>query len=267
MSIILLAAALAGPPAGAADAVVELVDAGRPMPAGTPIALIVATPGLATPAYGPLVAALEDEGLDAWLARFPLGAQDPDAIVTTGIPAARRALPEAPLALVGHGPGGTLAARAALADPPRALALLGAPLAPPRSALVSWLVDQPIPVDGLDLGRVEGTWRGQPVAPLLLGAAPPPMERASAAWLRGLQAWVREGAAVDLRPAGFPVWAGTGLLDEVAPAEGVRPWLGPGTHLRFGYLRMDPDAYDNAGLLAGERPTRALARWLADALR
>lgn len=267
MPTLALIAALACDLAHAEGPPVEVLDAGRPMPTGTPIALIVATPGLAMPAWDPLVQALEAEGLDAWIARFPPGAQDPDDIVAIGIPTARRMVPPAALALVGHGPGGTLAARAALEDPPRALALLGAPLSPPRSGLVSWLVDLPVPPEGLDLARVTATWQGRPALPLLVGAAPPPLERASAAWLRGLQAWVRRGAPVDLRDAVFPVRAGTGLLDEVAPAEVVRPWLGDGAHLRFGTLRMDPQDYDNAALLAQERPTRALARWLADTLR
>ena len=253
--------------ASAPEGPVRLRDAGRPMPAGTPVALVISTPGVAAPAYDALVEALEAEGLDAWLATFPVGAQDPDTIVARGIPAARQALPAAPLALVGHGPGGTLAARAALLDPPQALALLGAPLAPPTSALVRWLCAQPVPDDGLDLATVQGTWADQPVLPLLLGAPPPPMERASAAWLRGLQAWAEGGAPVDLSAAAFPVWAGTGLLDEVAPAEGVRPWLGAGEHIRFGYLRLDPEAYDQAGLLREARPTVALARWVAARLR
>ena len=249
-----------------------LTDAGRPMPAGTPLVLVVGTPGLLPDAYATLVGALEAEGLDAWLVRFPLESQDPDEIVAVGIPAAREALlargAGLPVALVGHGLGGTLAARAALADPPTALAVLGAPLAPPSSALVRWLVDLPVPQDGLDLAQATAaTWNGLPALPLLVGEPLPPLERVSAAWLHGLQAWARSGRAVDLGAAPFPVWAGTGLLDEVAPAEGVRPYLGETGFVRFGYLHLDLQAFDHAALLREERPAAALARWVQARLR
>lgn len=246
----------------------DLTDAGRPMPAGTAVALIVATPGFAAPAYDTLVHALEAEGVDAWLLRLPLHAQGVDAAVTQALPLARRSLPTAPLALVGHGLGGTLAARAALVEPPDALALLGAPLAPPSSALVTWLASLPVPDDGLDLATVgTASWRGQPALPLLVGATLPPLQRVSATWLRDLQGWVARGDPIDLSAAAFPVWAGVGLLDEVAPAEVVRPHLGAHEFVRFGYLRLDLQSFDHAGLLAEQRPVNALARWVEQSLR
>ena len=188
--------------------------------------------------------------------------------MTRFIPQARANFPaHRPLALVGPGLGGTLAARAAKADPPAALALLGAPLAPPRSELVSWLCALPVPQGGLDLPSLGAvTWRDQPVLPLLLGQPPPPLARVSATWLRDLQGWARQGDPVDLSAATFPVWAGTGLLDELAPPEDLRPWLGEHPFVRFGYLRMDLHGYDHAALLREERVARVLARWLAQEL-
>ncbi len=261
-ALMLAAAVQAAAPEG-------LRDAGRPMPPGTPVALVVLSPGLRDDASQPLVDALEAEGIDAWTLSPPLHAQDPTRLLGVVLPAARAALPGDGHALVGHGLGGTLAARAALDDPPLALALLGAPLRFPRSALTTWMLSLPIPDDGLDLATVpDAPWRGQPALPLLLGQPLPPMTRVSAAWLRGLATWADDDQPLDLRDADFPVWVGVGDLDELAPPEVVRPYLAPDTaFVRFGYLRLDPRPYRSVDLLVDPRPTRTMARALSALLR
>lgn len=245
------------------------VDAGRPMPPGTPVALVVATPGLSPAAHQPLVDALEAEGLDAWLLVLDPEHQDLQDAVETVLPAARAALPSARHALVGHGLGGTLAAQAATRDPPLALALLGAPLAFPSSALATWLCEQPVPAGGVDLSRQgEARWNGLPVLETLLGSPLPELDRVGAAWLGDLCAWGAAGEAVDLRTLAAPVWVGVGDLDELGPPERVRPWLPPQAEfVRFGLLRLDTREYRSVDLLAEGRPARALAGWLSEQVR
>ncbi|RME21829.1 MAG: hypothetical protein D6798_17265, partial [Deltaproteobacteria bacterium] len=136
-------------------------------------------------------------------------------------------------------------------------------------ALTSWLIDQQVPADGLDLSTVtDARWQSRLVLPLLLGTPLPPLDRVSAAWLGGLQDWGHRDAPIDLSAAAFPVWAGVGDLDELAPAETVRPWLPPGAEfVRFGYLHLDAHPYTHRDLLAGSHPAAVLARALAARLR
>jgi len=265
--VLILCLALSLPsPAAPGDAVPGLVDAGRPMPTGGPRALIVLDPALQPQAVVRLVDALESEGIDAWLLDAATGGGSADDVVATLLPAARAALPGA--ALVGAGLGGTLAARVALDEPPPALALLGAPLSFPHSALTAWLIDLDVPADGLDLSTVtDSRWHVQAALPLLLGEPLPPLDRVSQAWLQGLQAWGRADQPVDLTGVEFPVWAGVGDLDELAPAEDVRPWLPPGADfVRFGYLHLDRHPYTSRDLLADPHPAQVLARALAQTL-
>lgn len=241
-------------------------DAGRPMPAGSRVALIVGSPGLQAPAYDALVQAIEAEGVDAWLWVPALADQDLQGLLAVTLPAARRDLPRPDHALVGHGLGGTLAAWAALADPPTALALLGAPLDYPDSALTRWMRALPIPAEGVDLAEwKEVQWTGMPALELLLGAPLDSLDRVSARWLEDLRDLGSSSSPVDLGGLACPSWYGAGDMDVLSPAERVRPLLGPRTeYLRFGYLRADPHPFDNADLLRDARSTRALARWLAD---
>ncbi|MCB9780730.1 MAG: hypothetical protein H6742_19335 [Alphaproteobacteria bacterium] len=237
----------------AADAAVP-VDVGRPMPPGTPVALVVESPGLARAAHQALFDALEAEGLDAWTVTLP--SPDPAELAD-----ARAALPP-DLVLVGHGIGGAWAAASAAAAPPRALVLLGAPLAPPASALLDDLHARPVPAGGLDLAALtEARWRDRRVLALLLGTPLPSLGRIDAAWLQALADWT---APVDLRALPCPLYVGMGDLDELGQPEAIRPWLPADARVvRFGRLRMDPTAFDHAALLASPRSTRAAARWLA----
>lgn len=263
----LLPALLLAASALAADPVLPL-DAGRPMPAGTPVVLVLASPGLSASAHQPLVDGLEAQGLDAWLLVLPPARQQLDDAVTDLISTARAALPSPRHALVGHGLGGTLAARAALVEPPAALGLLGAPLAFPDSALATWLCQQELPAGGLDLSEQRDVrWREQPVLELLLGSPLPELDRVGGTWLSDLCTWRDRGGAVDLRQVAVPVWAGAGDLDELGPAEKQRPWLpAQAAFHRFGLLHLETRPYRSVDLLGQPRPAQVLGRWLADQL-
>ena len=263
----LIASALAAPPPG-------LTDAGRPLPG--PAAVIVGTPGFAATAYEPLVRALEDQGIDAWLLTFTPGAQSPATVVGDDIPAAIDAVraDHARVALVGHGLGGTLAAMSTAqgAAHPDALGLLGAPLSFPPLALATWLAARPVPPLGLDLPALarEGptpTWNDLAILPLLLGEPLPPLAPVSAEWLTALAGWVQGGEVVSLASLPCPAWVGVTTLDNVAPPEAVRAHIGDATFVRFGYLRLDAEETDHAGLLRERVPTEALADAVRKALR
>lgn len=253
-----------------------LVDVGQ---SGThPAALIVVTPGMPVAAYDSLARVLERHGLDAWELSFPPGAQDPATMVGTDIPAALASVRGAharKVALVAHGLGGRLAAKAVASGiaSPDALALLGVPLDLAAEgdrplAVLAWLASLTPPNGDLDLGAESAaSWNGMPLLPLLLGSPVPMLGPVSGAWLRSLAAEVGPGHAVSLAHAPCPVWEGTSQRDNLAPPETVREALGGGTFVRFGYLHLDPREPDHLGLLSDPLPERQLARWTARALR
>ncbi len=244
----------------------ELSDPGWSGERARPVALVVATPGVDTGAYLPLITTLENHGLDARLLSFPPGQQDAASAITAEIP---RGLKETGAqVLVGPGLGGTLAASSVAGGhaEPTALALLGAPLRFLPGALNSWLAAQPVPAEGLTAAAAtDGSWSGRPVLPLLLGASPPSLTDLDAGWLGTLAGWVRAEHAVSLDGA-VPVWAGSAGLDILAPPETVRPQVPTESFHRFGYLGLDPREYDHAALLQAPRALRSLAGWVTDTL-
>lgn len=241
-----------------------LSDAGASRPK-RPVALVVCTPGLALSAYAPMVEALESAGLDAWTAHFPPGAQDAATITGTWLPEIMAELSaQRPVAVVGHGLGGTLAALsvASGALSPGALAMLGSPLRTEPTALTDWLSAQPLPEGDLSLAEASAAqWSGVGVLALMIGEPLPALEVVDAAWLAQLRAWSGGGLSVDLREAAVPVWAGTSGLDNIAPPEWVRPWVPPTAFYRFGFLRFESEDPDHIGLLTSHRALRMLSRW------
>lgn len=259
---------------GAGAALAALVDVGSG--AARPAALIVETPGFAPAAYDPLSATIEGFGVDAW--RLALGPDEQtDGAALRAIDAALTTLRASgrPVALVGHGIGGRLAARAVAERGvvPDALGLLGAPLdyrvlgdAP--VALVAWMSLLPLPDRPLDLGELTGAlWRDQPALSLLLGDPLPPLTSVSPTFLAALQADVRSGRVVDLKGAPCPIWTVASQRDNLAPPEAVRAANGDGAFVRAGYLHLDPREPDHAGLLTEPVVLRNLARWLRAQLR
>ena len=243
--------------------------------AGAPVALLVMTPGYAPEAYDALVAALEGRHgrLAVQRLRCPLADQSVEAIVREAIPSAMAE--SGARALIGHGLGGTMAAMAVAEGhaAPEALALLGAPLAVDPLALHRWLAARPLPLpsDAVDLTVLsEVPWReaqGSAMR-LLLGDPLPPLEAVSPAWLAEVQGWAAGGGlSVDLRSAAVPVWAGCGGLDNLAPAEWMRPMLPGDSFERYGYLRLEDSDPDSSELLRHEAALGDMARWLRAVLR
>jgi len=253
----------------------SLQDAGRPDDGRGPVALLVESPGVRHRAHLALVDRLELGGLDVWTLRVPVSAQRPDHLVSTAIPAALDALPRRPRLLVGHGAGGTLAAQAVLAlpasDRPDGLALLGAPLSLPPTALGAWLADQGPHGAALNLAPLAAAaplWGEQPVVALLWGAPDAPLGRLSGAMADTYRSWATGGLDLDLRAlAELPVWAAAGSEDRLAPVESVRPALSPDhTFHRYGRAALMPRPYAHGDLLERPRPARDLAAWATQSL-
>jgi len=226
--------------------------------------LIVPTPGLAEAAYLPLATALETQGLDGWLLRIELQ-DDPRVVAEETLAALAQDPAWEGVPWVAHGLGGRLAAWAVRdGAEPSALAMLSVPLELQPVALTHWLADQALPSQSVDLARLtEVRWGDHAALPLLLGTPLPPLERVSSGWLRQLQDWHADPHPLDLTDVNLPMWAGVGNLDNVAPPESVRPWLGEGRLVRFGTHRLDLREFDHAALLREARPLTTLARWVA----
>jgi hypothetical protein len=272
LSVLLCAAALADPPVSAGY---RLVDAGHDLDA--PVALLVLTPGVGEAAYQPLVSALEEVGLDAWTVAVtpsaPLPAEDADRWV------ADRLLPEAvaslrarepraaALALVGHGPGGTLALMAAPRVAPAAVAVLGAPLGPIPSAALQDLAARPLPEAGcVDLAQPVD-WRGHDLATLLLGAPSLPLEPLPVPMARAYLRWIAEGPPLEPANLVFPIFVGVAALDHLVPVETVHRSAGnlpDATFARFGLLRLDLYDPEHADLLRDRRFMDEVARWVRE---
>ncbi len=269
-TILLLPSALADPPLRAGY---QLEDAGHDLDA--PIALVLVTPGLDPAAFQPMVQALEEQGLDAWAVRVRLTAPLPPAdadiwLASTLLPAAVAELREREpgaerLALVGHGPGGTLALMLAQHVQPQALAVLAPPLGPIDTAAMSWLAEQALPeVGSIDLSEPT-LWQGHDLATLLLGAPPPPLAllpvELAQAWLR----WAAEGPPVALDKVDCPTWIGAAAMDRLVPIESMRvpSQQLPDRHfVRFGLLRLDPKDPGSGDLLRERRYLDTMASWV-----
>ncbi len=230
---------------------------------GAPRALVVPTPGLAEAAYLPLANALETQGLDAWLLRIELQ-DDPRLVAEETLASLARDPAWEGVPWVAHGLGGRLAAWAVRdGAEPSALAMLSVPLELQPVALTHWLADHPLPSHSVDLARLtEVAWGDHAALPLLIGAPLPPLDRVSSGWLRQLRDWHADPQPLDLTDVELPIWAGVGNLDNVAPPESVRPWLGSGRLVRFGTHRLDLQEFDHAALLRESRPLTTLARWV-----
>ena len=266
---LLICACLTPAPGRAADPGWARVDAGRFDDGAGPVALLIETPGLAPQVMLPLVDQLESAGLDVWTLRVQTWAEDPDRLVAEIIPAALRQMPPRPCILIGHGPGGTLAAMAVLALPapqqPQALGLLGAPLVQEPRRLYSWLAARHSAGAGVDLAQLAAapvSPEDPPVLEILLGSAPPPLSRLSPAMAERLLSWGAEGLALDLADLALPVWAGAGTADNIGPPESMRPALGPLHHFqRFGRASLLPRELDSADLLRLPQPGARLGSW------
>lgn len=213
-----------------------LSDAGSSASKGT-IALVVVTPGVKAEAYQGWVEALEDEGLDAWMLRFPAQGQDA-RVVRSAIEAAAQELTSGgrPLVVAAHGLGGVFVLQAEIQ--PQRMALVGTPLAA-----------QAVPVRTQPLSAV--VQEGLPFPPVLLG--PLPQEPLSASLARDYLLWMKHGP--ELQAPRWPTLLVASGLDLVAPPEVVRlpsqewsarSWSrsGPlgleGRELRHGELLSDP---------------------------
>ena len=244
-------------------------------PAGQagPVALVVVTPGLDRSAFRPLAQAFEDKGIETWTAWIPPDASWPaDGAAleaSTWIRAAARAAgaPGRPTALVGHGPGATLALLAApgVAD---AVVALGPILGPPGTRVGEWLAALPVPEGGVDLATPLA-WNGHDVASLLLGTHVPPLGPLPAPLARDWQRWITEGPPLDPREVTCPVWVAAGARDRLAPVESIRrpaDAFPNATFVRFGLLRFDRHDPGSADLLAERAVRRTAARWLRSTL-
>ncbi len=246
-------------------------DAGASLPEAAPRALLVVSPGLEPRETGPLVEAIEAQGVDVFRITFPVQSQDP-----AGMRAAIRdgvaALGPGPVALVGHGTGGTLAVQAQAAHGgASAVAILAAPLCAPGGRLVRWLLDQPHPALGLDLGDPAthaATWNERPALGLLLGEPLPGLTPVSGAWLAELRRWATPGWQAPTASLGVPLWAGAGTVDNLAPPESVRGGLpADSTFVRFGLMHLDGADPNHVDLLRGSKPAAALGAWLRTRLQ
>lgn len=236
--------------------------------ADRPVALIVQTPGVAAGGYATWADVLERRGLDAWLVGCPLPHHDADTIAAEAVPEAAASFGERPVALLGHGLGGTLAAISVAGGHarPAALGLIGAPLRSDTTALEDWLSHRPLPdaPASPDAGLV---WRGAEVTPLLLGSPLPPLEPMSPSWLSTLRAWAHGALRVPLLEVEVPVFAIASGMDNLAPPERVRPMVPEGSFRRHGYLSFDGPDPEHADLLLEDSAIKELTRWLSEVLR
>ena len=251
----------------------QLQDAGHDLDA--PVALVVVTPGMDPAAFQPMVQALEDHGLDAWAVRVRLVAPLPPAdadlwIASTLLPMAvaelREREPQAEaLALVGHGPGGTLALMLAQHVAPQAVAVLGPPVGPADTAAMAWLAQRELPpVGNVDLTALT-TWHGHDLATLLLGDPPPPLGPLPVELARAGRRWIEQGPPLALEDIACPVWIGAAAMDRLVPIESMRVASQPlpDRHfVRFGLLRLDPQDPGSADLLRERRYLDAMASWV-----
>jgi len=279
-ALALAALALAAGPAAAdppLSASYQLQDAGHDLDA--PVALVVVTPGMDPAAFQPMVQALEEAGLDAWAVRVTLHAPLPSAdadiwIASTLLPAAvatlREREPKAQdLALVGHGPGGTLALMMAQHVRPGAVAVLGPPVGPVDTAALAWLAQRQLPT----AGNVDLTdplqWQGHDMASLLLGDPPPALAPLSVDLARAWLSWASEGPPLALDSIACPVWIGAAAMDRLVPIESLRvasQELPDRQFVRFGLLRLDPEDPGSADLLREKRYLNVMAGWVSDVL-
>jgi hypothetical protein len=269
-----LAAATAEPVSGDSY---RLRDAGHDLDA--PIALVVITPGLDPTAFLSMVQALEERGLDAWAVRVnlsaPLPPDDADLwIAASLLPAAvaelRAQEPGAErLALVGHGPGGTLALMAAQHLAPTAVAVLGAPIGPVNTEVLAWLAERELPRTGnVDLSRPLA-WRGHDLATLLLGDDPPPLGPLPVELAQAGLRWATRGPPLELESIPCPVWIGAAALDRLVPIESLRvpsQRIPDRSFTRFGLLRLDPADPGHADLLMDRRHLDPMANWVYEQL-
>lgn len=280
-SLSMLAALLLGSGPAAAErplsAGYQLQDAGHDLDA--PVALVVITPGMDPAAFQPMVQALEDHGMDAWAVRItpfvPLPLADADIwIASTLLPAAvvklRERDPRADrLALVGHGPGGTLALMMAQHVNPAAVAVLGAPMGPVDTAALAALAEGELPAYGnVDLSQPT-KWQGHDLATLLLGDPPPPLAPLAVELARAWIGWSQQGPPLSLEALECPVWVGAAAMDRLVPIESLRVASQrlPDRHfVRFGLLRLDPRDPGSADLLREQRYLDNMAAWVDDQL-
>ncbi len=205
-----------------------------------PSTVVLRTPGFETAAMVPLLQGLSAAGLPTRLVAVP---DHPAASVAEAIASLAEALGavEGPIILVGHGVGGTLAARAvaagALPDV-QGLVLIGAPLPGP------WSEPPPAPLP-------EALLFGEPL-PAILPSAP--------AWTALLRPQAGEA---PLAAWGQPTLAIVGEVDNIGPPEAVRPGLPPGARfLRTGRPRLDGVSHDHGDLLRASEVPRLTARWI-----
>jgi len=277
----LTALALAAGPATAAALPLstgyQLQDAGHDLDA--PVALVVVTPGMDPAAFQPMVQALEEAGLDAWAVRVTLHAPLPPAdadiwIASTLLPAAvatlREREPKAQdLALVGHGPGGTLALMMAQHVRPTAIAVLGPPVGPVDTAALAWLAQRQLPTAGNVNLTDPLQWQGHDLASLLLGDPPPALAPLSVDLAQAWLSWASDGPPLTLDGIACPVWVGAAAMDRLVPIESLRvaSQALPDRHfVRFGLLRLDPEDPGSADLLREKRYLNVMASWVSDQL-
>jgi hypothetical protein len=259
----LLALLLAATPASAG-----VTQAARSLGKDAPRALLVVTPGLALRETDALVAGIEAAGVDVFQISFGPGEQEP-AHMRAAIVAGVAALRGPPVALVGHGPGGTLAVQAAVEARPDAVAVVGAPLVSAEQRLTTWLARREVPALGLTpADAAAATWNENPVLPLLLGENAPALAPMDAPWLVELQSWTRPGWTAGAVGVTAPLWVGAGALDNLAPPEAVHPGVPDGaTFVRFGLMRLDPADPSNTDLLRWPAVAEEMGAWLRTTLR
>ena len=205
-----------------------------------PSTVVLRTPGFETAAMVPLLQGLSAAGLSARMVTLP---DPPPATVDGAVASLVAALDEVegPILLVGHGVGGTLAARAvsagALPDV-RGLVLIGAPLPGP------WSEPPPAPLS-------EALLFGEPLPSILPSAAAWTALLRPQAGEAPLTAWVQ------------PTLAIVGEIDNIGPPEAVRPGLPPGARLiRTGRPRLNGVSHDHGDLLRASEVPRLTARWI-----
>jgi len=255
-----------------------LVDAGHDLDA--PVALVLVTPGMSEQAFIPMVEALERAGMDAWTVRILPFAPLPDdradewvaqQLLPWAIQDLRKRDPRATdqLALVGHGPGGTLALMTAERAKPEAVAVLGPPMGPIDTAAAAWLAELELPPHGnVDLGAPTD-WNGHDLSTLLLGEPRPALEPLPVPMARAYLRWISDGPPVTPNAIECPIWIGAGAMDRLVPIESMRvpsQTLGHRHFVRFGLLRLDPEDPGSGQLLAERRYLDVMARWVEEAL-